>query len=81
MQQATSLTGVTAAYKRMMDAAGGNSFLGSFVRAQAPDLDAYVTQKALDGLFALVAEEEARIRVNPVARTTELLQKVFGAGK
>jgi hypothetical protein len=42
------------------------------------DLPAYVTDKALDGLFLMVAKEEAQIRVNPVARTTDVLKKVFG---
>lgn len=43
------------------------------------DLDSYVTNKALDGLFYVVGEEERKIRTNPAARTTELLKKVFGA--
>ena len=43
------------------------------------DIDSYVTDKAMDGLFKMVAEEEKQIRQNPVARTTDLLQKVFGA--
>ncbi len=47
----------------------------------AVDVDAYVTQKALDGLFKMVSEEERKIRENPSARGTELLQKVFGAIK
>lgn len=42
-----------------------------------PDLEDYATSKAIDGLFLLVAEEEKNIRENPVARTTELLKKVF----
>ncbi|QCR20956.1 DUF4197 domain-containing protein [Pontibacter sp. SGAir0037] len=42
-----------------------------------PDLDDYATQKAMDGLFQLVAQEEANIRENPIARTTELLRRVF----
>jgi len=46
-----------------------------------PDLDDYATAKAMDGLFMLIAEEEKKIRVDPVARTTELLKKVFGAQK
>lgn len=41
------------------------------------DLNDYVTKKAIDGLFTLIAEEEERIREDPVARTTELLRKVF----
>lgn len=44
-----------------------------------PDLESYVTQKAIDGLFLLVEQEEARIRENPQARVTELLRRVFGA--
>lgn len=44
-----------------------------------PDLEAYATQKAIDGLFLLIEQEEANIRENPVARTTELLRRVFGA--
>ena len=43
------------------------------------DIDAYVTHKAMDGLFMMVATEEKRIRENPVARTTDLLKQVFGA--
>jgi hypothetical protein len=43
-----------------------------------PDLDAYVTQKAIDGLFYRIALEELSIRTNFSARTTPLLQKVFG---
>ena len=43
------------------------------------DLIAYTTHKALKGLFVLVAEEEAKIRKDPVARTTDLLKKVFGS--
>ena len=43
-----------------------------------PDLDAYVTQKAIDGLFLLVADEELKIRQDPLARTSDLLQRVFG---
>ena len=42
------------------------------------DLDRYVTGKALDGLFLVLAEEEKKIREDPAARVTELLEKVFG---
>jgi hypothetical protein len=44
-----------------------------------PDLDDYATEKAMEGLFLMIAKEEKNIRENPVARTTELLKKVFGA--
>ena len=44
-----------------------------------PDISAYVTEKALSGIFYLVAQEEQEIRKNPVARTSEILKKVFGS--
>ncbi len=43
-----------------------------------PDLVDFATQKAVDGLFVLVAEEERKIRRDPLARSSELLKKVFG---
>lgn len=45
-----------------------------------PDLPSYVVEKAVTALFDQVAKEEANIRANPVARTTDLLKKVFGNG-
>ena len=42
------------------------------------DLSAYTTQKAVDGLFILLAKEEGKIRKNPAARTTDILKQVFG---
>src|SRR5689334_17135091 len=44
-----------------------------------PELDDYATDRAIEGLFIMIAKEEKNIRQNPVARTTELLKKVFGA--
>ncbi|MBI2307056.1 MAG: DUF4197 domain-containing protein [Rhodocyclales bacterium] len=44
------------------------------------DLDQYVTQKAMDGLFLMVAEQEKSIRKDPVATGSALLKKVFGFG-
>jgi hypothetical protein len=91
---ATDKAGVTSAYKKFMSKAGdyaGNlgsvsSSLGSFgsyanklTKNEALDVDAYVTGKALDGLFKMIANEEALIRANPAARTTAVLQQVFGA--
>jgi hypothetical protein len=42
------------------------------------NLDAYVTDKAIDGLFKMIAQKEAAIRSNPIAQTTSLLKQVFG---
>jgi hypothetical protein len=44
-----------------------------------PDLTSYVVGKAVDALFDQIAKEEANIRANPLARTTEILKKVFGS--
>jgi hypothetical protein len=44
-----------------------------------PDLDAYITQKAIDGLFYLVETEENKIRKDPLARVSDILVKVFGS--
>lgn len=78
--KATAQAGVTRAYKTMMDKVGLAGSLGaSFLGQAATDLDGYITRKALDGLFLKIAEEEKRIRANPAARTTDLLQRVFGA--
>lgn len=43
-----------------------------------PNLDEYATDKAIQGLFVMIAKEEKNIRANPGARTSELLKKVFG---
>jgi hypothetical protein len=72
--RATAQAEVTAAYKRMLRK---SAFLDKRVDPARLDLDAYVTQAALDGLFVILAEEERRIRQDPRARTTELLKKAF----
>lgn len=46
-----------------------------------PNLDDYATDKAIEGLFVMIAKEEKNIRQDPVARTTELLKRVFGYEK
>lgn len=49
-----------------------------FTKKVETDLTVYVTQRALNGIFYQVALEEAKIRTNPAAQTTDLLKKVFG---
>jgi hypothetical protein len=49
------------------------------VKKMNPNLTEYVTQKAIDGLFIMIAKEEIKIRKDPMARTTELLKRVFGS--
>ncbi len=48
------------------------------VKKQNPNLDEYVTEKAINGLMVLIADEEIKIRKDPAARASELLKKVFG---
>lgn len=74
--EATANAGATQAYKNMYAKAG---LLATAANLSAFDLDEYVTTKATDGLFAMIAAEEKRIRENPVARTTELLKRVFSS--
>ena len=63
------------AYKNLVGKAGSAAQL---LGKDTTDIDGYVTRKAVDGLFTLIEAEEKRIRENPVARSTELLKKVFG---
>lgn len=49
------------------------------VKKQNPDLNAYVTDKAINGLMTLIANEETKIRQDPAARITDILKKVFGS--
>lgn len=72
--QSMDEVGTARAYKNMM--ASYNSV--PFVKTESLDLDNYVTNKAIDGLFYMVGQEEKQIRTNPAARTTDLLKKVFG---
>ena len=81
--RATDSAGATSAYKSLKSQAdgmlGGLGSLGGLVKTDSLDLDSYVTEKTLDGLFVKLAAEEKAIRENPVARTTDLLKTVFGS--
>ena len=75
MSTTESWTRLTKAY---------NKVAGSFVGAAAnlkpvnTDLGGYVTEQALNGMFTTVGNEEIKIRENPAARVTTVLQSVFG---
>jgi Protein of unknown function (DUF4197) len=91
VKKATEEAGVTSAYKQMLAKTTGTTSkslgsFGSFVNntllsPDATDIDAYVTNKTIEGLFKKMAEQEKLIRQNPAARATDVLQKVFGAVK
>ncbi len=66
--------GATRSYKALTDRYNS---LVPFGKMDSFDLDSYVTGKSLDGMFFKVGQEEAKIRTNPAARTTDLLKKVF----
>ncbi len=67
--------GSTRYYNQLSDRVASVPVVGEQLNVDLPD---YVTQKALDGLFTMLALEEKKIRDNPAARTTELLKTVFG---
>ena len=66
--------GATRSYKDMMS----KYETVPFMNKTAIDLDHYVTNKSLDGLFYMVGQEEKKIRTDPAARATDLLKTVFG---
>lgn len=75
VKQATDKVGLAKQY---------NSFAGQAVAlgvvdAKSANVENYVTEKALDGLFKMIAEQEADIRQNPAGAATSLAKKVFGA--
>lgn len=69
-------TGVTSAYTSLSEQATTRAPM--LTGSSSLDLDEYVTEKTMDGLFTLIAAEEGKIRTDPAARTTEILTTVFG---
>lgn len=76
IQQKIGEIGIANIYNQIAVAYNGLPVTGT---QRLVDLDEYVTDRALAGLFAVLATEETRIREDPLARTTELLRKVFGS--
>ncbi len=75
---------VKASTKKLKLAEQYNNFAGKAASAglidkKNADIDSYVTQKAMDGLFIIIAEEEKKLRSNPLGASSDLLKKVFGA--
>jgi hypothetical protein len=77
VKQATAKVKLADSYNRY--AQKGVQF--GLVKKEQANLDDYVTQKALDGLFYVVGEEEKKIRQNPVQAGSDIIKKVFGALK
>jgi len=75
VKKSTARAGLAQSYNQY---AGKGVALG-LIRQEHANLDDYVTQKALDGLYFLVAEEEKKIRKDPVGTASSILKKVFGA--
>jgi hypothetical protein len=75
VRKATEKVGVAQRYNEY---AGRGARLG-LVKKEHADLDEYVTQKALEGLYLMVAEEEKKIRKDPLATGTSIIRKVFGS--
>jgi Protein of unknown function (DUF4197) len=74
VEKSMSQVGVTQQYEQLLGRAKAIPFLNT----ESYDINHYVVSKSLDGLFHVVGEQEAQIRANPAARTTALLQEVFG---
>lgn len=75
---------VGAETKKLQLAEQYNAFAGKaasagLIDAKNADLDSYVTEKAMDGLFLMIAEEEKKLRSDPLGAGSNLLKKVFGA--
>ena len=75
VKQATAKVGVAQQYNAL---AGQAASLG-VLDAKSANVEGYVTEQALNGLFAIIAEQEAGIRENPAGAATSLAKKVFGA--
>lgn len=73
VEQSMSQVGVSRQYKDLV----GRFESIPFARSQAFDLDGYVVEKGLGGLFTVLGEQEKQIRTNPTARATDLLKEVF----
>jgi hypothetical protein len=73
VEQSMNQVGVSKQYKDLV----GRFDSIPFAKSQAFDLDGYVVDKGLGGLFTVLGEQEKQIRTNPTARATDLLKEVF----
>ena len=73
VEQSMNQVGVSRQYKDLV----GRFDSIPFAKSQTFDLDGYVVDKGLGGLFTVLGEQEKQIRTNPTARATDLLKEVF----
>jgi hypothetical protein len=76
IEQKMEEIGLSRLYGQAADIYNELPFTGS---TELIDLDEYVTDQALEGLFVVLAQEERKIREDPAARTSEILRRVFGS--
>jgi hypothetical protein len=77
VSKVTASSGLAQQYNSL----AGQAAQFGLVKAEDATIERYVTRKALDGLFTMIAEEERKIRANPVAAGSDIIRKVFGALK
>jgi len=75
VQQATAKVGVAQKYNEL----AGNAARFGLIDESQTNLENYITQKTLAGLFLIIADEEKEIRAHPVEQGSKLLRKVFGS--
>ena len=75
VRRVTEKSGVAQQYNAL--AAQGAAF--GLIKPEQATVERYVTQKALDGLYTLIAEEEKKIRADPLAAGSDIIRRVFGA--
>lgn len=75
VRKVTEKSGLAQQYNAL---AGQGAAFG-LIKAEQASVEHYVTQKALDGLYTMIAEEERKIRANPLSAGSDIIRKVFGA--
>jgi hypothetical protein len=75
VKRATDQVGLAEQYNSL----AGQAVQLGLIRQEQATIDGYVTQKALDGLFLMIAEQERSFRQNPLGATSDIVKRVFGA--
>lgn len=77
VSKVTAKSGLAQQYNSL----AGQAAQFGLVKADEATIERYVTQKALDGLYTMIGEEERKIRANPIAAGSDIVRRVFGALK